>query len=282
MPGPHGFTWLHIDPSRSTEVLYEFLGEAFSGIIGCDYYSAYRKFLGETDSWKQFCSAHLVRDVKSLTTLGDPVTRRYGQKLLTKIKHLFRLWHRREQMPKEKWERAARRTQEAVVSRARQAPSRSEAQTIANGFATTPRSTSRSSPSQESSRRTTAWNSGCGSWPIDHRITQGTRGEPGRRWCERMWTVLATCVQQGRSVFRFLQESIVAYCFGPCFTIASATRALSRRTTGATTSLRRSPLPALHAPLPGPSSSAHAARNAQHSFVSVNGYQEPASTTGRS
>ena len=75
VPGPQGFTWFHIDPSRSTAVLYEFLGETFSGIIGCDYYSVYRKFLDETDAVMQFCWAHLIRDVKFLTTLTDPVTR---------------------------------------------------------------------------------------------------------------------------------------------------------------------------------------------------------------
>jgi len=31
---------------------------------------------------------------------------------------------------------------------------------------------------------------------IDRKITQGTRGEPGRRWCEPIWTVIATCTQQ--------------------------------------------------------------------------------------
>ena len=36
---------------------------------------------------------------------------------------------------------------------------------------------------------------------IDRKITQGTRGEAGRRWCERIWTALATCVQRGRSAF---------------------------------------------------------------------------------
>jgi transposase len=214
VPGPQGFTWFHIDPSRSTEVLYEFLGEAFSGIIGCDYYSVYRKFLDETDARMQFCWAHLVRDVKFLTTLSDPVTRRYGQKLLAKIKHLFRLWHRREQMPKEKWERAARRAQEAVVSRARRAPSRSEAQAIAQRFRDhapfyfTFLAVAGIEPTNNSMEQRMRFVA------IDRRITQGTRGEPGRRWCERMWTVLATCVQQGRSVFRFLQESIVAYCSG--------------------------------------------------------------------
>jgi hypothetical protein len=73
------------------EVLYEFLGETFSGIIGCGYCSVYRKFIDETDAVMQFCWAHLIRDVKFPTTLLDPVTRRYGEKLLATIKSLFRV-----------------------------------------------------------------------------------------------------------------------------------------------------------------------------------------------
>ena len=46
---------------------------------------------------------------------------------------------------------------------------------------------------------------------IYRKITQGTRGEAGRRWCERIWTVLATCAQQGRSAFQFLYPSIIAH-----------------------------------------------------------------------
>ena len=49
---------------------------------------------------------------------------------------------------------------------------------------------------------------------IDRRITQGTRSETGRRWCERIWTVIATCAQQGRSVFHFLLDSIQAHFRG--------------------------------------------------------------------
>lgn len=33
----------------------------------------------------------------------------------------------------------------------------------------------------------------------------------GRRWCERIWTALATCAQQGRSAFDFLYDSIFAH-----------------------------------------------------------------------
>jgi len=49
---------------------------------------------------------------------------------------------------------------------------------------------------------------------IDRHITQGTRGETGQRWSERIWTVIATCTQQSRSVFSFLFETIVAHFQG--------------------------------------------------------------------
>jgi hypothetical protein len=38
---------------------------------------------------------------------------------------------------------------------------------------------------------------------IDRHITQGTRSDTGQRWCERLWTMLATCTQQGRSVWEY-------------------------------------------------------------------------------
>ena len=49
---------------------------------------------------------------------------------------------------------------------------------------------------------------------IDRRVTQGTRSETGRRWCERIWTTIATCSQQGRSVFAFLLESVDSHLRG--------------------------------------------------------------------
>ena len=49
---------------------------------------------------------------------------------------------------------------------------------------------------------------------IDRRITQGTRGERGDRWCERIWTVMATCSQQGRSVFAYLEAAVTAWFEG--------------------------------------------------------------------
>ena len=49
---------------------------------------------------------------------------------------------------------------------------------------------------------------------IHRRMTQGTRGATGQRWCERLWTVVATCAQQGRSVFEFLRSAVEAHFRG--------------------------------------------------------------------
>ena len=52
---------------------------------------------------------------------------------------------------------------------------------------------------------------------IDRHITQGTRSENGRLWSERIWTVLATCANQGRNAFDFIYQSIQAHFTGQPF-----------------------------------------------------------------
>lgn len=49
---------------------------------------------------------------------------------------------------------------------------------------------------------------------IDRYITQGTRSEAGRQWCERIWTVIATCTQQGKSVYEFLKQAVINWLNG--------------------------------------------------------------------
>jgi len=60
-----GYSLFRIDPSRGSRVLKDVLGEAFGGVLGADYFSAYRKYMGE-DVLVQFCMAHLIRDVRYL------------------------------------------------------------------------------------------------------------------------------------------------------------------------------------------------------------------------
>jgi transposase len=49
---------------------------------------------------------------------------------------------------------------------------------------------------------------------LDRLVTQGTGSESGNRWCERIWTVIATCAQQGRSVFGYLEAAVTAWFEG--------------------------------------------------------------------
>ena len=46
---------------------------------------------------------------------------------------------------------------------------------------------------------------------LDRVVTQGTRSAAGERWCERIWTVIASCAQQGRSVFDYLYAAVQAH-----------------------------------------------------------------------
>jgi transposase len=211
VPGPQGFTLFHIAPSRSSEVLKEFLGETFAGVVGCDYHSAYRKFLHDIGASMQFCWAHLIRDVKYLVTLPDKVTRRFGERLLAAIKALFRVWHRRDRTSADRWRREADRAKRGVLKVARRPPWRKEPRNIAERFRHHAEHYFRflETPSVEPTNN--AMEQRFRFVVIDRKITQGTRGQTGRRWCERIWTVLATCAQQGRSTFDFLHASILAH-----------------------------------------------------------------------
>ncbi len=69
-----------------------------------------------------------------LYRLSDAVTCRFGNKLLDKIKVLFRLWHRRKTSPQERWRRHVLCVQQEILQTVRRAPLRIEAQNLAQRF----------------------------------------------------------------------------------------------------------------------------------------------------
>ena len=92
------FTLFKIDPTRSADVLIEVLGAEFDGVLGCDSFSSYRHYQREFGVTLQFCLAHLIRDVKFLTTLPDARDRAYGEGLREALRQLFAVIHRREEL----------------------------------------------------------------------------------------------------------------------------------------------------------------------------------------
>ena len=205
------FTLFRIDPSRGFKVLRKVLGADFKGVLGCDFFPAYRKYLRLHGIAVQFCLAHLIREVRFLTQLPDQATRRYGRRLLAALRQVFRLLHRREQMSPAKFQRKLELAAKLVLNTGRRAPKRKETRRFARRFrkygdayfrfVTTPGVEPTNNLVEQAIR-----------FPvIDRRITQGTRSERGRRWSERVWTAITTCSQQGRSFFAYLSSALNAH-----------------------------------------------------------------------
>jgi transposase len=210
-----------IDKSRGSQVLIDILGKEFNGVLGCDYFSAYRKYMKDFNISIQFCLAHLIRDIRFLTTLTDAETNAYGQKLLDQVKNMFKVIHNRDSMTPQTFTAALEHAKQKIIATAlNNVPSRvnkkgkeekREAQNMANRFRlygkayfefiTTPGIDPTNNVAEQAIRFVV----------IDRHVTQGTRSVKGRQSNERLWTVIATCSLQGRSAFNFILESVRAY-----------------------------------------------------------------------
>ena len=134
-----GFAVFRIDPSRGSAVLKEVLGETFGGIIGCDYYSAYRAYLKDADATVQFCMAHLIREIRFLAEHGNRWTSAWTRKLLGWLKKLFATLHRADRLTAAGFARAMDRIRRGFLAIARRPPGYSEAQPLAKRFRPHPR-----------------------------------------------------------------------------------------------------------------------------------------------
>jgi transposase len=76
--------------SRGGQVARELLGEAFSGILVTDRYSAYNWY---PVRWRQLCWAHLLRDFEAMRGRGER-SEEIGDALLAQAHQMFTWWHR--------------------------------------------------------------------------------------------------------------------------------------------------------------------------------------------
>jgi transposase len=209
------YTLFKIDPTRSADVLIEVLGAEFDGVLGCDYFSSYRRYLRECGVLLQFCLAHLIRDVKFLTTLPDARDRAYGERLREALRQLFAVIHRRSGLSDEAFRVELEAARVMVLRRGTEdVPATRYSRNLAKRFEehgasyfrfiTTPGVEPTNNLAEQAIRFVV----------LDRVVTQGTRGESGNRWCERIWTAIATCGQQGRSVFAYLEAAVRAWFDG--------------------------------------------------------------------
>ena len=220
--GKHWWTWCfraelytlyRIDAHRNAEVLMDTLGVEFAGVLGCDYFSAYRRVHeGMLGLPAILFGAFLIRDVKFLTTLPDARDRRVWGALAAGIERIvcgvspaagivascLRYAHAAGTPGS-----TARGHERGDATRSGQNMARRfrEHGAAYFTFITTPGVEPTNNLAEQAIRFVV----------IDRHITQGTRSESGRRWSERIWTVIATCVQQGQSVHDFLRRAITAW-----------------------------------------------------------------------
>src|ERR1700733_365626 len=206
------FTLFKIDASRGSDVLLRMLGEEFNGVLGCDYFSAYRKYMKDFGILVQFCLAHFLRDVRFLAEHPHTKNQAYGQRILERLRSLFAVLNRREESAEKALQAHLQNPGDNLAAEVVwHVPNTKEARNLAERFEkhgdsylrfiTTPGIEPTNNLAEQAIRFVV----------IDRKVTQGSRSPTGQRWLERIWTIMATCAQTGRSVFTFLQESLSAY-----------------------------------------------------------------------
>ena len=202
------FFW--IDKSRSSKVLKAILGETYGGTIVSDFFGAYVKY---ANALQQFCPAHLIRDIKFLTTLPDKRDQAFGDALLMQFRKLFHFWHQREKIPKGQFKQRMLRIKKRILALAAHEDLAPQSSTLAKRFRKHGDAIFRFlfdpavPPTNNASEQTLRQSI------IDRKITQGSRSLMGRQWNARIWTVLATCRKQGRSAWQFLHDGLSAKYF---------------------------------------------------------------------
>ena len=219
------FGLFSIQAARGSDVRMEFLGPEFNGVLGCDYFSADRKFMGKMSGSGQCCFAHLIRDLKFLAEHPEPMMPRYAQPILRAIRRMLHLIQAQAKIPradvqsKLAWQKKrilaltsdttslspmegyVQKQYPEVFNLAQRLRKHGEAYFT---FITTPQIGPTNNAAEQALRFV----------GMDRRATQGTRRHKGRAFCERIWTVVGTCRMKKRALLGYRGEAVTAWANG--------------------------------------------------------------------
>ena len=219
------FVLFSIQASRGSDVLIELLGVQFNGVLGCDYFSAYQKFMGIMSGSVQFCFAHLIRDLKYMDEHPQGMMSLYAQPILRAVRRMFHLIHQQVQHPVEDFQSKLEWQKKRIIALAQNTACLSpiewyvqeqypEVWNMAERFRkhgeayftfiTTPEIGPTNNAAEQALRFVV----------MDRRATQGTRSHKGRAFCERIWSVVGTCRLNKTSIFTYLYEAVSAWANG--------------------------------------------------------------------
>lgn len=206
-----------VKDTRGCQVLRDTLGEKFTGALTSDFYSAYVCY---ATVMQQFCLAHLIRDIKFLTTLPHTDAKDFGNKLLDYMHDIFtcifKLWHEREQVTSEQFQRRATDIKASISDyfSILKFAKGSDALRILKRmtkhwdsifrFLEHPTLLEPTNNSAERAQR---------SLVRLRRGSQGSRGIRGQHWTARAATVVTSCRLQKQNPWRFIQAAVLAHFF---------------------------------------------------------------------
>jgi transposase len=205
------FTLFATRTSRAADILADWLGEAYTGVIHCDRARMYWSF-----GRLQWCWAHLKRDFQGLIDSRCHTARRLGHDLMRPTKELFVLWQK---------------VRDGTLSRAafveQMKPIRAEVESLllrgyfnarVRGFCKglwehrqnlwtfvdVEGVEPTNNAAEQALRQAVIW----------RKLSFGTQSAEGSRFVERLLTVVETCRRQERKVFSWLIEAVEARCAG--------------------------------------------------------------------
>jgi len=203
-----------IMPSRSQKAAKQLLGKNYAGKLISDRYSAYNWIDLQN---RQACWAHLIRDFTRISQRSGKAGR-IGELLLYQSYVLFNWWHkiRDGTIDRSLFVKRASIIQENIHKLLQKGGALEETKTANTCrrllkawdslwlFVRREGIESTNNAAERALRQYVIW----------RKINLGTQSERGDRFIERMFTVIATCKQQGRSVLDFMTQAVQAYLGG--------------------------------------------------------------------
>ena len=205
------FTVFALRTSRKATVVDEYLGGAFTGVLGCDRAKMYWAF-GKL----QWCWAHLIRDFQALIDRPCGVSKRLGHDLQRPTRAMFALWQKvrdgtlkhaefREQMKPIRTEIENLILRGACDGKTRAVcrelwKHRARLWTFVDVEGVEPTNNA----AERALRPAVIW----------RKLCFGTQSASGSRFVERMLTAIETCRQQELNCFAWIAGAVEAHLAG--------------------------------------------------------------------
>jgi hypothetical protein len=190
-----------IRKSRGSKVVEEILGSDYKGAMTTDFFSAYSKY---NNSNHQFCLAHLIRDIKFLTTLPESEHKLFGDNLLGFFKRIFHVWNSDfvDKIPKLK--KITKRLHNFLARTKTTGKAKTLQKRMFKRWESLFRFVDQPelfSPTNNEAERTLRFVTRI------RKLTLGSRSQWGMQWAQRALSIVATCRKQKLSIFNCLLQA---------------------------------------------------------------------------